>query len=309
MQAGGARAARRSSTATSRCPTAPAWASSSTWTSSAELPQQRRPLRPVPAGLALPRDQVDGGADRLAGRASSWSTSRSPRPGRARRWCGSPTRGICGSDRELLRGRPARPSSSATRSCPGHEWSGVVEAVGAGVDPRLVGRKVVGEGFRNCQACDACRAGPDDPVHGGVRGDGLHPARRVERLPAAARPAAARAAGGRGPARGRAAGAGRRASPRRACWRRSSPASGSRWWAAGRSGCSRRSCCGRPRRASWWSSRAGPSARRWRSGWAPTGWSRPTRCAPASTSSSRRPGRRAPRSSRSTSRAAAGGWC
>jgi 2-desacetyl-2-hydroxyethyl bacteriochlorophyllide A dehydrogenase len=66
--------------------------------------------------------------------------------------------GICGSDRELLEGgRP--PEFVRYPVVPGHEWSGVVEAVGASADPRLVGRKVVGEGFRNCQACDACRNG------------------------------------------------------------------------------------------------------------------------------------------------------
>jgi len=66
--------------------------------------------------------------------------------------------GICGSDRELLEGgRP--PEFVRYPVVPGHEWSGVVEEIGAGADPRLVGRKVVGEGFRNCQACDACRQG------------------------------------------------------------------------------------------------------------------------------------------------------
>ena len=42
---------------------------------------------------------------------------------------------------------------------PGHEWSGTVEAVGTGVPEGLVGRKVVGEGFRNCQVCDRCHEG------------------------------------------------------------------------------------------------------------------------------------------------------
>src|SRR4051794_10729643 len=66
--------------------------------------------------------------------------------------------GICGSDREVLEG--GRPAPFVRYPViPGHEWSGVVLAVGAGADPRLVGRKVVGEGFRNCQACDACRTG------------------------------------------------------------------------------------------------------------------------------------------------------
>jgi 2-desacetyl-2-hydroxyethyl bacteriochlorophyllide A dehydrogenase len=66
--------------------------------------------------------------------------------------------GICGSDRELLEG--GRPAPYVRYPVvPGHEWSGIVEAVGPGVDPELTGRKVVGEGFRNCQACDACRQG------------------------------------------------------------------------------------------------------------------------------------------------------
>jgi 2-desacetyl-2-hydroxyethyl bacteriochlorophyllide A dehydrogenase len=66
--------------------------------------------------------------------------------------------GICGSDRELLEG--GRPAPFVRYPVvPGHEWSGTVEAVGDGVDAGLVGRKVVGEGFRNCQACDACRQG------------------------------------------------------------------------------------------------------------------------------------------------------
>ena len=66
--------------------------------------------------------------------------------------------GICGSDRELLEG--GRPAEFVRYPVvPGHEWSGVVDSVGTGADPRLVGRKVVGEGFRNCQACDACRQG------------------------------------------------------------------------------------------------------------------------------------------------------
>lgn len=66
--------------------------------------------------------------------------------------------GICGSDRELYQGN--RPEGYVRYPLtPGHEWSGTVEAVGAGVPSTLVGRKVVGEGFRNCQVCDRCHAG------------------------------------------------------------------------------------------------------------------------------------------------------
>ncbi|GAA2344558.1 alcohol dehydrogenase catalytic domain-containing protein [Streptomyces kunmingensis] len=66
--------------------------------------------------------------------------------------------GICGSDREVYQGN--RPEGYVRYPLtPGHEWSGVVEAVGDGVPDGLVGRKVVGEGFRNCQVCDRCHAG------------------------------------------------------------------------------------------------------------------------------------------------------
>jgi L-iditol 2-dehydrogenase len=66
--------------------------------------------------------------------------------------------GICGSDREIYQGN--RPEGYVRYPLtPGHEWSGTVEAVGLGVPEALVGRKVVGEGFRNCQVCDRCHAG------------------------------------------------------------------------------------------------------------------------------------------------------
>jgi 2-desacetyl-2-hydroxyethyl bacteriochlorophyllide A dehydrogenase len=66
--------------------------------------------------------------------------------------------GLCGSDGELYRGgRPA--AFGRYPVTPGHEWSGTVEAVGPGADPALVGRAVVGEGFRACRRCERCRAG------------------------------------------------------------------------------------------------------------------------------------------------------
>ncbi|MFD5077698.1 zinc-binding dehydrogenase [Streptomyces sp. NPDC058371] len=66
--------------------------------------------------------------------------------------------GICGSDREVYQGN--RPEGYVRYPLiPGHEWSGTVEAVGTGVPAQLLGRKVVGEGFRNCQVCDRCHAG------------------------------------------------------------------------------------------------------------------------------------------------------
>jgi threonine dehydrogenase-like Zn-dependent dehydrogenase len=66
--------------------------------------------------------------------------------------------GICGSDREVYHGN--RPEGYVRYPLtPGHEWSGTVEAIGTGVPSTLVGRKVVGEGFRSCQVCDRCHAG------------------------------------------------------------------------------------------------------------------------------------------------------
>lgn len=69
--------------------------------------------------------------------------------------------GICGSDRELLAG--GRPDGFVRYPVvPGHEWSGTVESVGDARDSALVGRPVVGEGFRSCGHCDACRRGDNN---------------------------------------------------------------------------------------------------------------------------------------------------
>ncbi|UGY91201.1 zinc-dependent alcohol dehydrogenase [Streptomyces gobiensis] len=66
--------------------------------------------------------------------------------------------GICASDRELYDGTRAE-GYVRYPVIPGHEWSGTVEAVGEGVNPALIGRKVVGEGFRACLTCERCREG------------------------------------------------------------------------------------------------------------------------------------------------------
>lgn len=66
--------------------------------------------------------------------------------------------GVCGSDREVFAG--TRPAAYVRYPVvPGHEWSGTVVAVGEPADAGLVGRTVVGEGFRSCQRCAACRRG------------------------------------------------------------------------------------------------------------------------------------------------------
>ncbi|WP_295141193.1 alcohol dehydrogenase catalytic domain-containing protein [Saccharopolyspora sp.] len=69
--------------------------------------------------------------------------------------------GICGSDRELFTG--GRPDGLVRYPViPGHEWSGTVLAAGSEVDPSYVDRRVVGEGFRGCGVCDACRRGENN---------------------------------------------------------------------------------------------------------------------------------------------------
>lgn len=66
--------------------------------------------------------------------------------------------GICGSDLHILDG-----SIKYTLRLPlvmGHEFSGVVHAVGAGVDDLTVGERVTSETlFRTCGVCMACRGG------------------------------------------------------------------------------------------------------------------------------------------------------
>ncbi len=62
---------------------------------------------------------------------------------------------ICATDLEILDGNiPAN-----YPLIPGHEWSGVVDAVAEDVDKRWVGRRVVGSCDVVCLKCEACRSG------------------------------------------------------------------------------------------------------------------------------------------------------
>ncbi|EHR61861.1 zinc-dependent alcohol dehydrogenase [Saccharomonospora cyanea] len=91
-------------------------------------------------------------------------TTPRPEPGRGEALVRVAYTGICGSDVELFEGgRPA--AFSRYPIVPGHEWSGTVEAVGDDVDGALVGMPVVGEGFRSCQVCAACRRGEPTVCH------------------------------------------------------------------------------------------------------------------------------------------------
>ncbi|MFF9864928.1 zinc-binding dehydrogenase [Streptomyces sp. NPDC013953] len=80
--------------------------------------------------------------------------------------------GICMSDRELYDGH--RDAAYVRYPVvPGHEWAGTVAAVGPGVDPALVGRKAVAEGFRACGACERCRGGETSLCQGGYAETGF----------------------------------------------------------------------------------------------------------------------------------------
>ncbi|ARH89496.1 MULTISPECIES: zinc-dependent alcohol dehydrogenase [Streptomyces] len=80
--------------------------------------------------------------------------------------------GLCMSDREVYDGRRAA-AYVRYPVVPGHEWSGTVAAVGAGVDPALVGRKAVAEGFRACGGCERCRSGETSLCTGGYAETGF----------------------------------------------------------------------------------------------------------------------------------------
>ncbi|MGI8879577.1 MAG: zinc-dependent alcohol dehydrogenase [Jatrophihabitans sp.] len=76
--------------------------------------------------------------------------------------------GICGSDVSLLKGtRPA--SFSRYPVTPGHEWSGVVEAVGAGVEGVTVGDRIACRSMWWCGVCGRCREGRPQLCREGYR--------------------------------------------------------------------------------------------------------------------------------------------
>ncbi len=66
--------------------------------------------------------------------------------------------GVCGTDLEILRGGLA-PGFTRYPLVPGHEWTGVVEEVGADVKDWRVGDRVSVEGYLPCRHCAPCLRG------------------------------------------------------------------------------------------------------------------------------------------------------
>jgi threonine dehydrogenase-like Zn-dependent dehydrogenase len=66
--------------------------------------------------------------------------------------------GICGTDLELLAG-VVDPAYVRYPLVPGHEWSGVIEAVGPGVANLEPGQRVIAEGIIPDRVCEQCVRG------------------------------------------------------------------------------------------------------------------------------------------------------
>jgi threonine dehydrogenase-like Zn-dependent dehydrogenase len=98
---------------------------------------------------------------------------------------------VCGTDAEFFSGEMAYLQSGAARYPIriGHEWCGVVSALGDGVDPAWLGRRVIGDTMLGCGECDRCKAGRQhlcaDRYEIGVRGG--WPGALAEQLPVPAR--------------------------------------------------------------------------------------------------------------------------
>jgi threonine dehydrogenase-like Zn-dependent dehydrogenase len=85
--------------------------------------------------------------------------------------------GVCGTDVEFFTGEMAylHQGHSAYPMRLGHEWAGRVAAVGEGVDPAWIGRRVMGDTMLGCGACRRCRRGHqhvcEEREEVGVRGE------------------------------------------------------------------------------------------------------------------------------------------
>lgn len=84
--------------------------------------------------------------------------------------------GVCGTDVEFWTGEMTylHDGNAAYPLRPGHEWCGVVAAVGAGVDPAWLRRRVTGDTMLGCGHCQRCLSGHhnicEDRLEIGIRG-------------------------------------------------------------------------------------------------------------------------------------------
>jgi threonine dehydrogenase-like Zn-dependent dehydrogenase len=84
--------------------------------------------------------------------------------------------GVCGTDVELFTGELSylQTGHSSYPLRPGHEWCGRVTAVGDGVDPAWLGRRVMGDTMLGDRVCRRCRRGQqhvcEDRQEVGIRG-------------------------------------------------------------------------------------------------------------------------------------------
>ena len=71
--------------------------------------------------------------------------------------------GICGTDVELFNGQLAyfAQGKIGFPIRPGHEWCGVVSALGDGVDPGWLGARVTGDTMLGCGHCPRCACWPE----------------------------------------------------------------------------------------------------------------------------------------------------
>jgi threonine dehydrogenase-like Zn-dependent dehydrogenase len=94
--------------------------------------------------------------------------------------------GLCGTDAEFWTGEMAylHQGHATYPMRLGHEWCGVVTALGAGVDARWLGRRVTGDTMIGCGRCHRCLSGRhnvcEDRVEIGIRGG--FPGALAERL-------------------------------------------------------------------------------------------------------------------------------
>src|SRR5262249_48203765 len=69
--------------------------------------------------------------------------------------------GVCGTDMEFFSGEMAylHSGEAAYPLRIGHEWCGTVTALGDGVDPSWLGRRVTGDTMLGCRTCERCLNG------------------------------------------------------------------------------------------------------------------------------------------------------